>query len=168
MTGAFDGIENKIDNVDRSLPSLIDFEVEPEINKNNKLNVGTDELIEYGINKQLLGRMIPVILDDLTKKSLYHILTEIKDSKTGKSLLDSTKEQVQLFYPNITIKPEVLRNLVSEAYEEGNGARTLHKKTNILRYSIVDYLRKTNADSNEKMIINNELAQKAKNLYEGK
>lgn len=130
FSGAFVGLE-KIIAKRMSKKSSIGFNVEQRINNNIILNsdinpslfkyVETEDLIEFGLIPELIGRLpVHCSLEPLTKDDFLRILTEPKNSivKQFQTLLKM--DDIDVNFP-----PETLEYVVSEAIEKETGARGL-------------------------------------------
>lgn len=121
--GAFVGLDKII--FSRMKKSMIGFNWEREKSDFNKRDVfhhvETEDLIKYGLIPELVGRLpVTGILDELTEKQLYKILTEPKNAIT---------KQFQYLFEldgvEIEFTPDVLKKITKEALRREVGARGL-------------------------------------------
>jgi ATP-dependent Clp protease ATP-binding subunit ClpX len=121
--GAFVGLDKMI--LARMKKNIIGFNTgkeKSEIEKRDVFyHVETEDLIKYGLIPELVGRF-PVIgiLDELSEKQLFKILTEPKNAIT---------KQFQFLFEldgvEIEFAPEVLKKITKEAFRREVGARGL-------------------------------------------
>lgn len=98
----------------------IGYNQEPEKTKNNK-NINTDRLINYGLKRELVGRLpITVVLNSLGKPELKEIVTESDESE-----LNSTINALNMLDIKIENIDEVIDIIVADALEKQIGARGL-------------------------------------------
>lgn len=81
-----------------------------------------DDLIEYGMVPELIGRIGNLgVLEPLTKDDLLHIL-----NGTGEPLIKSYLELARSFQVEVELPRTTLEFLAEQALELGTGARALH------------------------------------------
>ena len=122
--GAFPGIEDIIRKRLDAGTSSIGFgaaagHTEPE--ENVMLKVTTDDLNEFGMIKEFIGRC-PVIapLEELTTEALRKILTEPKNA-----LIGQYQTLMEMSGIKLTFTDEALNEIARKAIEKGTGARSL-------------------------------------------
>ena len=122
--GAFPGIEDIIRKRLDAGTSSIGFGAaaghnEPE--ENVMLKVTTDDLNEFGMIKEFIGRC-PVIapLEELTAEALRKILTEPKNA-----LIGQYQTLMEMSGIKLTFTDEALNEIARKAIEKGTGARSL-------------------------------------------
>ena len=123
VSGAFEGINNiKPKRIEKSIGFQIEDNKQLKVDKGKgKTNIATDDIINYGLIKELVGRL-PIIanVEQLTIDALKRILTEPENAiiPQYKRLLE--KSNVELDFTD-----EALTEIASKAYERGTGARGL-------------------------------------------
>ena len=125
--GAFDGLEDIIKK--RIQPdNMIGFctteQEETADNTDNILKQVTEEdLIEYGANSQIIGRMNTIIaLNTLTQETLQEIITQSHNSpiKSLNRLINTTQNV------KISITDNATQAIAAEAIQKDTGARSLY------------------------------------------
>jgi len=98
----------------------IGYTSEPEKEKNNQI-INTDKLINYGLKRELVGRLpITVLLNSLGEPELKEIVTESDESE-----LNATINALQMLDIEIENLDEVIDIIVKDALEKQIGARGL-------------------------------------------
>lgn len=120
--GAFTGIEKIMEK--KQNKRAIGFNtpnINYEIKKNNKNKIGAEELINYGLMPELVGR-IPVVvsLQNLSKDDLKKILIEPKDSIIKQYKKMFKEENIEL-----TFTDDALEEIVNRVTSTKTGARGL-------------------------------------------
>lgn len=125
--GAFDGLEDIIKK--RIQPdNVIGFcttEQEEETADNNNIlkQVTEEDLINYGANSQIIGRMNTIcVLNTLTQETLQEIITQSHNSpiKSLNRLINTTQNV------KISITDSATQAIANEAIERDTGARSLY------------------------------------------
>lgn len=125
--GAFDGLEDIIKK--RIQPdNMIGFctgeqAAETADNTNILKHVTETDLIEYGANSQIIGRMNTIcVLNSLTQETLQEIITQSRNSPIASlNRLINTTQNVK-----ISITEEATQAIAAEAIERDTGARSLY------------------------------------------
>lgn len=129
--GAFEGIE---DIVSRRVDSNNGFgfgkedslgieDIDDDMERYNKLidNLTTEDLKEYGILPEMLGRLpITCKLHQLSKKDLVHILTQPKDA-----IMKQFRWLFRLDGCELAVDNEALEEIAQQALDTKTGARAL-------------------------------------------
>lgn len=114
LAGAF---QNKFDNDNK-----------PKVGFNNKVynsnkDIELSELFEYGIPKEILGRIGAIItLDKLDEEDMYAILTKSKESPL-KEFID----KIELHGDKVEIDDDVFYRIAKEAAQSPFGVRTIRQ-----------------------------------------
>jgi ATP-dependent Clp protease ATP-binding subunit ClpX len=157
--GAFVGLDKIIKH--RMKKNVIGFNSDKRItdlNDNNTFkNVQPEDLVKFGLIPELVGRF-PVcgVLDELSEKDLYKILTEPRDALT--------KQYKALFkIDNIEIDflEEVLKEISEEAKKRGVGARGLRAIFEEMMLDLMYELPSRKGEI-EKIIVDNNYLKKKK------
>lgn len=171
MGGAFADFPQKYPAIlDKSnistAPSLSDFE---DIDDNKDAdnfyeNINKNNLVEYGLMRELVNRTDLVILNKLDYNSLYKIFTEKKydgENTILDYMIDSSYYEGKIHYKLEAIK-EVPR--IFEMNEEGGRLKPFAKK---VRRSIDNYILESNLlKDNKKVIIDKNTLKKAISAYD--
>jgi len=122
--GAFAGIEDLIDTSSGSRPSIgfaSSFNNVEEEKTHPSKQLTTKTLQTYGLIPEFIGRLpIKVSLDALDETALVRILTQPKNA-----LIKQYEALFKMDSVTLTVQPEALSAIASEAYEMGTGARGL-------------------------------------------
>lgn len=145
--GAFDGLEDIIKK--RIKPdNVIGFctteQEETADNTDNILKQVTEEdLIEYGANSQIIGRMNTIIaLNTLTQETLQEIITQSHNSpiKSLNRLINTTQNV------KISITDSAAQAIANEAIQKDTGARSLYNTIYMLLIPYVYRIATENID----------------------
>lgn len=87
-----------------------------------QLNISADDIIEYGLSPELVGRFhLIATLDNLSTEALRHIMTEPKGA-----ILNQVVGEMKDFYNiEIDVQEAAMDELAEQAKERGTGARAL-------------------------------------------
>ncbi len=145
--GTFNGITNIINNR-LNIKNNIGFNVHKKKCCYN-YNIETEDLIQYGLIPELIGRL-PIIskLKKLKKKDLLKILLLPKNSLIKQYKLLFKLDNIRLIF-----EQEALKSIVNQAFTKKTGARGLK---NILENILLNITYKSSSIPNiKKIIINN-------------
>ncbi len=122
--GAFDGIENIINN--RLDKNTMGFGAKIESKKGNVRgkalkHISTQDLLKFGLIPEFIGRL-PVLstLDNLDLEALEKILTEPKNA-----LVKQYKKLLEMDDVELEFDAEAIRAIAQKAYDRNTGARGL-------------------------------------------
>ena len=122
--GAFDGLEKIIGR--RVGKQQVGFKVDRNDVSTDDLSallhkVETEDLLEYGLIPELIGRLpVVTVLDELSDDAMLQILTEPKNCLTKQYMKVFQLENIELEFA-----PEALRAIVKIARKRKTGARAL-------------------------------------------
>ncbi|MBU1030302.1 MAG: AAA family ATPase [Nanoarchaeota archaeon] len=112
-SGAFEGVERVVEN------RLRRQKVEQK--RNWKSYLSTEDLVDYGMERQLMGRFpVKVVYDQLTSRNLFDIMKTCK-----KSPLHSYQSDFKAWDIDLQIEDDALSEIARFAEVEGTGARGL-------------------------------------------
>ena len=124
--GAFHGLESIINERVQTKTTSIGFGANVEKEKEKTVGeafkeVSTEDLIEFGLIPELIGRLpIVVSLDELTEDAMVEILTKPKNS-----LVNQYKEIFKYDGVDLDFTTESLRDIARETMKRKTGARGL-------------------------------------------
>lgn len=124
--GAFQGLESIINKRVQTKTTSIGFGANVEKEKEKTVGeafkeVSTEDLIEFGLIPELIGRLpIVVSLDELTEDAMVEILTKPKNS-----LVNQYKEIFKYDGVDLDFTTESLRDIARETMKRKTGARGL-------------------------------------------
>ena len=124
--GAFHGLESIINKRVQTKTTSIGFGANVEKEKEKTVGeafkeVSTEDLIEFGLIPELIGRLpIVVSLDELTEDAMVEILTKPKNS-----LVNQYKEIFKYDGVDLDFTTESLRDIARETMKRKTGARGL-------------------------------------------
>lgn len=124
--GAFQGLETIINKRVQTKTTSIGFGANVEKEKEKTVGeafkeVSTEDLIEFGLIPELIGRLpIVVSLDELTEDAMVEILTKPKNS-----LVNQYKEIFKYDGVDLDFTTESLRDIARETMKRKTGARGL-------------------------------------------
>lgn len=124
--GAFQGLEKIINKRVQTKTTSIGFGANVEKEKDKTVGeafkeVSTEDLIEFGLIPELIGRLpIVVSLDELTEDAMVEILTKPKNS-----LVNQYKEIFKYDGVDLDFTTESLRDIARETMKRKTGARGL-------------------------------------------
>ena len=124
--GAFQGLESIINKRVQTKTTSIGFGANVEKEKDKTVGeafkeVSTEDLIEFGLIPELIGRLpIVVSLDELTEDAMVEILTKPKNS-----LVNQYKEIFKYDGVDLDFTTESLRDIARETMKRKTGARGL-------------------------------------------
>ena len=147
--GAFEGLEDIIKKR-LNINNVIGFNTQQEPETQDILKqVTEDDLIEYGINTQLIGRMGTIcVLNDLTEDILKEIILNSDNSpiKAMNRLINTTQNV------KISISDTAAATLARQCIDKGTGARGLAQVVNSL---LIPHLYGLCTDSSNELKIEN-------------
>lgn len=150
--GAFDGIENIIENRTRktSMGFGADLQDKDLIKKNIIEDVQVEDLLKFGLIPELIGRLpVMVTLESLDEDALIEILTGPKNA-----LVKQYKELLKLDDVELEFEEEALRHIAKLAIDKKAGARGLR---GVIENIIMDIMYEIpSRDDVEKVIITKE------------
>lgn len=153
--GAFVGLEKIIEKRTKKKMSIgfnVNLTEKPNDNENLKenilSNVQTEDLIEFGLIREFLGRMhLITVLNELTIEDLKNILTKPKNS-----IVKQYQTLMKLDNINLEFSDDAIGYIAEEAKKKGTGARALK---GILSNKLSDLLyeleSEETSDENKKM-----------------
>lgn len=142
FSGAFVGLEKVVSNrtvKKKSIGFNQDIEVKKLSAKQLQKKVTIDDIIDFGMIPELMGR-IPIItvIDHLTKKQLLDILLNVEDS-----IIKEYKELFNLDNIKLTFTKEALNLVAKIAKDRGTGARGLNSIIEKVMIDIVYYVQES-------------------------
>jgi len=103
------------------------------VNGNWSGYIGTDDMIAYGMERQLMGRFpVRVVYKPLQAVDLQRIMTDTKDSA-----LQAYTDDLKVWGIDLKVTPEAIKQIAEHAQNEKTGARGL---TGILNRVLRDYM----------------------------
>ncbi|RKZ35926.1 MAG: ATP-dependent Clp protease ATP-binding subunit ClpX [Gammaproteobacteria bacterium] len=131
-----------------------------EENKNIIEKVIPDDLKEFGLIPELIGRL-PVIttLEELTKQDLIRVLTEPRNAITKQY-----QALVEMDQATLDFEQEALETIATIALKKGTGARSLRTIMEEIMLDIMFTL--PDQPPGQKFVITKEIAEGAKKLFE--
>ncbi|MEE9394542.1 MAG: ATP-dependent Clp protease ATP-binding subunit ClpX [Planctomycetota bacterium] len=121
-----------------------------EIKKNELLHqVETDDVVEYGIIPEMLGRLpVTAVLDPLTEDDLIMVMTEPKNA-----IVKQYQKYFELENSSLTFQPEALRALAQLALRRETGVRALRSIIESLLLDTMFDLPDASGDGKRKFVI---------------
>jgi ATP-dependent Clp protease ATP-binding subunit ClpX len=161
FTGAFSEMKNDSTSTKSSDISLADFDDEEnDVNESQLL----DNLENYGIDRQLLGRIgHVVVLNEFNRDNIKGILTSNIDADTGKVPFNDLEESLRFVYPNLNFGIDAINLMVNKAYNLKTGGRSVQTVCSIVESKLMMYFRhhRTIYTPETKISVNAKLMQKA-------
>lgn len=144
--GAFSELFEK-----RLLDKHLGFQTASEVVNNKRSKITTEQLIEYGMIREFIGRFSTIVeYNNLKEENLYKILCTKSCSP-----LERFKDSIyELFGTEIITTEDYMRRIVSDAAKMNTGARSLQSQVDASTYQIERYL--LNNDNIKQIILNND------------
>ncbi len=133
VSGAFPGLEEIVGR--RLEHGGVGFTVDVDSERNVKLlrNVAGDDLINYGLEAEFVGRLpVRTCLHDLDEDHLYRILTESRSS-----ILRQYRQDFESYDITLSVTEEGLRAIARRAASMDLGARAL---TTVLENTLFEFM----------------------------
>ena len=154
--GAFVGLkEQKLKKEDKE--RVIGFgakneEVNKEEKKNSDISYDPDDLIEFGLIPEFIGRIQTIVsLDELTEDDFVRILTEPKDA-----IIKQYVQLMKLDGVNLSFNEDTIKEIAKKAFERKIGARGLRS---ILEKMMMKYMYEIPSTKRKELVISKESIQ---------
>lgn len=151
--GAFDGLEEIIKNL-RNSKNIGFLQSRREVRQNFSDEITFDDLIEYGLIPELVGRFSIICpLSPLSEEDIFRIMTE-----TEENVLKEYQRYFQMYGIKLEFTEEALRKIARLVKEKNLGARGLR---GIIATILHPYIFNIKIKRREKLIIDTPLPIKA-------
>jgi len=122
-------------------------------------NVTEEDLIEFGLIPELIGRL-PIVtpLKPMTVDSLIQVLTEPKDALLKQFQKICFQDEVELVFTE-----EAIRKIAEKAFDKGTGARALRS---VMEEFMIDILFETPDNAGARVIVSKDIVEGAKAIFQ--